>query len=108
MAQDKLVKLCQRNLIAKEFFQQFNILSRLAGYSIDHDHFLIDLIEQNIKFSLIKKVYLSGLLSNTLKDYKNCMIALDTFGKKACIGPQNFWFWKFHERLFYAKLETTN
>ena len=86
MAQDKLAKLCQGNLTVEEFFQQFDILSRLAGYGINHNYFLIDLVKQNIRFSLIKKFYSSGSLLITLADYKNYIITLDALKKKAYIS----------------------
>ena len=52
---------------------------------MDHDHFLIDLIEQNIKFSLIKKIYLSGLLPDTLVDYRSYIIALDALERRLAL-----------------------
>ena len=81
-AQNKVVKLYQGNSIAEEFFQQFNILSRLAEYGTDHNHFLINLIKWNIKFSLIKKIYSSSLLPSTLVDYKKCIITLDALERR--------------------------
>ena len=81
-AQDKLAKLRQGNSTAEEFFQQFDILSRSAGYGTDHDHFLIDLVERNMRFSLIEKIYSSGSIPDTLANYRKCIIALDALERR--------------------------
>ena len=90
MAQDKLAKLCQGNLTTKEFFQQFNILLRLVGYSTKHNHFLINLVKQNMRFSLIKKIYLFGSLLTTLVDYRNCIIALNALERRLTLVNRAF------------------
>ena len=77
-----MVKLHQGNSTAEEFFQQFDILSRSAGYSTDHNHFLIDLVERNMRFSLIEKIYSSGSIPDTLTDYRKHIIALDTLERR--------------------------
>ena len=108
MVQDKLAKLYKGNLTAEEFFQQFDILSRLAGYGMNHNHFLINLVKQNIRFSLIKKIYSSSSLLTTLTDYKNYIITLDALERRLILVNRTFGSRSSTKGFFYTKLKTTN
>lgn len=56
-AQRKLSEYKQGSRTAEEFFQTFEQLRRQAGYEKDHDQYLIELLELNLRRELVQAVY---------------------------------------------------
>ncbi|KAI0369160.1 hypothetical protein BV20DRAFT_968348 [Pilatotrama ljubarskyi] len=87
-----VVKTAQANLEqclmgsrpAADFFQEFEELANLAGYSTADKH-LIDLVERHSKPSIINTIYASGEEPTSYEDWKTRITNIDTFWRKGQI-----------------------
>ena len=59
-AQKKLHELKQGTMTAEEFFQMFDQYRQAAGYQSNHDAYLIDLLECNLRYETVAMIYNSG------------------------------------------------
>jgi hypothetical protein len=63
-AEHQLALLRQGNKTAEEYFQEFDQLARTAGYHKNHDDVLIKYLNEQVKSSIIDKIYSIGRLPN--------------------------------------------
>lgn len=75
-AQAELELLSQGKDSAETYFQKFEILLKLAGYSKANSNTLC-LLEQGVNFRTIKNIYSSGNLPDSFDTYKKRVIELD-------------------------------
>lgn len=75
-AQEKLLSYTQGNRNAEEFFTEFDILKRKAGYGTGYDAFLIGLLERALNPELVVAVY-TGAPPVTYEDWKTRAIEKD-------------------------------
>jgi Zinc knuckle/Retrotransposon gag protein len=69
-AQHALTSLRQTGT-AEEYFQEFEILRRTAGYGGDgYDTYLIETVERGLKEEVIVSIYSGGVVPNNLAEYK--------------------------------------
>ena len=67
---------------AEAFFNRFDILRRTAGYTKDHDAYLIQLVEQAVPEALIGHIYRSGKLPKDYEDWKRVIVQLDKLDRR--------------------------
>ena len=77
-AQKKLHELKQGTMTAEEFFQMFDQYRRAAGYQSNHDAYLIDLLERNLRYETVATIYNSGSqLPTEYEDWKSRALLID-------------------------------
>ena len=76
-AQLKLWSLRLEKQSADEFFNEFNTYTHLAGYNRSHDQYLISLLEENIRSSLLDKVYGMSHMPTTFEEWKHTILQFD-------------------------------
>lgn len=81
-AQRNLSSLRQGSTSAEEYFQNFDILRRIAGYSKDHDQYLIELLERQLSESIVTKIYGSETLPTTYDGWKRKAIRFDNLERR--------------------------
>jgi Retrotransposon gag protein/Zinc knuckle len=76
-AEQQLALLRQGTRTAEEYFQEFDQLARTAGYHRGYDVILIKYLHEQVKTSLIDKIYSFGRLPNAYSDWKTAIITYD-------------------------------
>ena len=67
---------------AEAFFNRFDILRRTAGYTRDHDAYLIQLVEQAVPESIVGRIYGSGKLPEGYEQWKKVVTQLDKLDRR--------------------------
>jgi hypothetical protein len=62
---------------AEEYFQDFDQLARTAGYQSGHDDVLTKYLHEQVKTSIIDKIYNAGKLPKKYKDWKEAILNID-------------------------------
>jgi hypothetical protein len=76
-AEHQLALLRQSNKTAEEYFQEFDQLARTAGYHRNHDDVLIKYLCEQVKTSIIDKIYAIGRVPTRYKDWKEAILNID-------------------------------
>lgn len=76
-AQTTLLKLKQNNAKAEEFFAQFDVHRRKAGYMGDYDDFLIRLLEMALDSSIVQNILSMSDCPVTYEAWKTAAIRFD-------------------------------
>jgi hypothetical protein len=76
-AEHQLALLKQGNRTAEEYFQEFDQLARTAGYQRGHDDVLVKYLNEQIKPSIIDKIYAVGKLPKRYKEWKEAVLNID-------------------------------
>jgi Zinc knuckle len=58
----------------EEYFQEFDQLVRTAGYQQNHDDILIKYLHEQVKWSIVDKIYSSGHLPNTYQEWRSAIV----------------------------------
>jgi Retrotransposon gag protein len=75
--ENQLALLQQGTKTAEEYFQEFDQLVRTAGYQQNHDNVLIKYLHEQVKWSIVDKIYSSGHLPNTYQEWRSAIINVD-------------------------------
>ena len=82
-AQGRLDNLFQGKWTAEEFFQQFELLRREAGFTgQEHHNYLIALLEKNMDSVLIDQMYTTVPLPDDFEAWKTKIIAFDSMRRR--------------------------
>jgi hypothetical protein len=74
----KLSKLAQGTLSAEEYFIEFDMLAKTAGYATAHfDEYKIGLANQQLSATLVKNIHITENLPTTWIDYQKRAVVLD-------------------------------
>jgi Retrotransposon gag protein/Zinc knuckle len=76
-AENQLALLQQGAKTAEEYFQEFDQLVRTAGYQQYHDDVLVKYLHEQVKWSIVDKIYSSGHLPNTYQEWRSAIINVD-------------------------------
>jgi hypothetical protein len=76
-AEHQLALLRQGNKTAEEYLQEFDQLARTAGYQRNHDDVLIKYLNEQVKSSIIDKIYAVGRLPARYKEWKEAILNID-------------------------------
>lgn len=82
LAQAELENHHQGRTTAEEFFFKFDQLVNRAGYSQNHDHYLIALLERNLHQALVDRIYSTTPLPSTYAGWKQKVIELDQLWRR--------------------------
>jgi Retrotransposon gag protein len=72
-AENQLTLMQQGAKTAEEYFQEFDQLVRTAGYQQNHNNVLIKYLHEQVKWSIIDKIYSSGHLPGTYQEWQAAM-----------------------------------
>jgi hypothetical protein len=94
-AEHQLSILRQGNKTAEEYFQEFDQLVRTAKYHVGHDDVLIKYLLEQVKSSVIDKLYAVGKLPRYYQDWKEAILNIDGLERqrdeqKKFISTQHF------------------
>jgi Zinc knuckle/Retrotransposon gag protein len=76
-AENQLAQMRQSTRTAEEYFQEFDQLVRTAGYQQNHDDVLVKYLHEQVKTSIIDKVYSSGQLPTSYQEWRAAIINID-------------------------------
>jgi hypothetical protein len=76
-AEHQLALLRQGTKTAKEYLQEFDQLVRTAGYQRGHDDILIKYLHEQVKTSVINKIYAVGKLPRLYSQWKETILNID-------------------------------
>jgi hypothetical protein len=76
-AEHQLALLRQGNRTAEEYLQEFDQLARTAGYQRNHDDVLVKYLNEQVKSSVIDKIYAVGKLPTRYKGWKEAILNID-------------------------------
>jgi Retrotransposon gag protein/Zinc knuckle len=76
-AEHQLALLRQGSKTAEEYLQEFDQLARTAGYQRNHDDVLIKYLNEQVKSSIIDKIYALGRLPTCYKEWKEAILNID-------------------------------
>ncbi|KIM78551.1 hypothetical protein PILCRDRAFT_90664 [Piloderma croceum F 1598] len=81
-AEHQLALLKQGARSAEEYFQEFDQLVRTAGYQRGHNDVLIKYIHEQVKSSIIDKIYAGRQLPGDYSDWKMSVINIDGLDRR--------------------------
>jgi Retrotransposon gag protein/Zinc knuckle len=76
-AENQLAQMRQSTRTAEEYFQEFDQLVRTAGYQRNHDDVLVKYLHEQVKTSIVDKVYSSGQLPTSYQEWRAAIINID-------------------------------
>jgi len=76
-AQQKLLKCSQRGRSTEDFFMEFDQHRRTAGYTSDHNEFLIQLLNDNVDEQIILNIYNSRTIPDDYLAWRKRIIDMD-------------------------------
>jgi hypothetical protein len=88
-AEHQLALLQQGTKTAKEYFQEFDQLVRTMKYHIGHDDVLIKYLHEQVKSSVIDKIYAVRKLPRFYQDWKEAILNIDGDTLAAAISMKN-------------------
>jgi Retrotransposon gag protein len=81
-AENQLALLRQGTKTTEEYFQEFDQLVRTAGYQRNHDDILVRYLHEQVKQSIIDKIYGSGRLPYTYVGWRTMIIDIDGLDRR--------------------------
>ncbi|EGN96638.1 hypothetical protein SERLA73DRAFT_75519 [Serpula lacrymans var. lacrymans S7.3] len=79
-AQNQILQLKQGSKTARDVFLEFDSLQRRAGYR--DDSILITLLKRNMNYTLVDKLYVSGLPPSRYKEWRKLLLNYDQIWRK--------------------------
>jgi Retrotransposon gag protein/Zinc knuckle len=80
--ENQLALLRQGTRTAEEYFQEFDQLVQTAGYQRNHDNVLVRYLHEQVKQSIVDKIYSSGHLPYTYVGWRTMIIDINGLDRR--------------------------
>ena len=80
--ENQLALLRQGTRTAEEYFQEFDQLVQTAGYQRNHDNVLVRYLHEQVKQSIVDKIYSSGRLPYTYVGWRTMIIDINGLDRR--------------------------